>query len=150
MEQKIDYTSITPPCKMAAKMYMVRLGKILFGLSLIALIVSILPTVSFLMIAAYFLVWVIIVIFSLGTIFVTNPDFANSLISGTDFLANVTTTLHEASLYLLPFTIIATILAITFLALDKTDRHVARITFASIFLAIAIIMLIIRIVSMGQ
>ena len=64
MEQKIDYTSITPPCKMAAKMYMVRLGKILFGLSLIALIVSILPTVSFLMIAAYFLVWVIIVIFS--------------------------------------------------------------------------------------
>ena len=150
MEQKIYYKSITPPCKMSAKMYLIRFGKILFSLSLIALIISFLPSVSFLMTAFYVLIWFIIVIITLGTVFITNPDFANSLTSSIEILGNISTALYDASLYLLPTAIVMSILSIVFLAMDKTDRHIARIVFASIFLALSVILFIIRLINLGQ
>ena len=144
----LDYQAITPPAKMTAKMYLIRCGKILFALSLIMTIISILPSFSLLLIAGYILFWFIVVICSLGTIFVTNPEFAGSITSVTDNLANITTALLDASYYLLPLAIVAGVCSIIFLVTDKTDKHIPRIVFSSIFIAIAVILLIIRIANM--
>lgn len=145
-EKKVYNSTLT---KNLAMMYSVRLGKILFNLSIVCLILCGATLATALATGVIFIFGLIFIILSLGTVFVYFPNYFDALLSSGDFFAKISSFLLQAFPYLIAIGIIGAIASIVFLALDKNEKHVARITIASIILALSVVIVIVSLVQSG-
>lgn len=149
-EKKESKTNVNSALtKNLAMMYSVRLGKILFNLSMVCLILCAATLATALATGIIFIFGLIFMIVSLGTVFVYFPNYFDAVLSSGDFFAKISGFLLQAFPYLISIGILSAIASIVFLALDKNEKHIARITIASIVLALSVIIVIVSLIQAG-
>ena len=136
--QKNLYPS--PPAKIANTAFAVRLGKIFFALSFIALILSMSVILSFLSVAFIALAGVIAILLTLGFIFVIVPDFGNIFTSAVDLSVNVTQFFVDNWYIFVILTVALSIVSATLLSIDKSDNHKGRRITSIVITVIAILL----------
>lgn len=136
--------SITPPAGTMANLYLVHFGKILSNLSIACVVLSALCLMSGLITITYYLLAIVImagvIIFTIGTIFLTKPDFIPWLFSGSEAISKFTEIAYSAIPYLLGVAVATAVVSTVLLVLDKHQKHTGRIVTASIMIAIALIL----------
>lgn len=98
--------------------------------------------VSLLSTAFLFLVGAVVTILSMGTIFVYAPNFWNSIVAGMKATANFSNFVLGNAYIFLSITILLSALSVVLLALDRQNKHTARIVVSSIILAFAVLFMI--------
>ena len=129
-----------PPVKITITAFAVRLGKIFFALSFIALILSMSVILSFLSIVFIALAGVIAILITLGFIFVIVPDFGNTFTSAVDLSVNVTQFFVDNWYIFVILTVALSIVSATLLSIDKSDNHKGRIITSIVITVIAILL----------
>lgn len=128
--------------KMEFNNFGLRLGKIFFNLAIFLLIFCVCGMVSLLSTAFLFLVGAVVTILSMGTIFVYAPNFWNSIVAGMKATANFSNFVLGNAYIFLSITILLSALSVVLLALDRQNKHTARIVVSSINLAFAVLFMI--------
>ena len=132
-------TNATPPVKVSAKMFSIRIGKTFSNISIFFLILSLCAVLSFVSTAFVFIIGFCMIIFSIGTVFVLIPNFGQKFLSIIDISTKVSSFFLQYWYIFIILTLLFAILSLVLLALDKSNKHVARITISSIVIGIAII-----------
>ncbi|MGM9971747.1 MAG: hypothetical protein ACI35W_05005 [Anaeroplasmataceae bacterium] len=147
MIDEINY-NLKPPKKIMLQMYSSRLGKILFNISLLALIISLCPPFSWFIIALIAIIGVLIILCTIGLVFVVVPDFISKFQATIDYASKIS----QFLLSILPMTIsiafVCSLLSIIFLLYDKNNSHKARIFIAILSIVVSIILFIIFVLGM--
>ena len=73
------------------KNFLVRLGKIFSNMSILFLIISICGLFSFVSVAFVCLTGVVIIVITVGTIFIINPNFGSLFMSAVDVSSKIST-----------------------------------------------------------
>lgn len=124
-------------------MYFTRFGKIMFnysiaGLCLMAAIIfCTIFSALYYVLGAFFAF--IVIIFTVGTIFITVPDFFSRVMGGGEALVMLTTKAFQIFPYVLGVTFVTSIISLILLCLQKEKRSVPRIVTSSIILGLTII-----------
>lgn len=138
---------IVPPVGIMTKIYCNHFGRILSNLTMTAAVAALLcflsSLITVLVPAAYFLLLLIMTLFSLGTVFVTIPNF----VSWWSFDINIVTRVSVSMLHAIPYLCaiaMATAIASTVLLLvDKNNRSWGRVTFSIIFFVVSVAIVLI-------
>ena len=139
--------------KKYASIYTAHFGKIasnvtIFGLSImIAILLGTILSMMF-SVLMIFLAF-IIVITSLGIIFLAQPNFFDNLFSGTDVAIAFAGKCLQAFPYIWAVTFAMSITSLVTLCLQKEERSTGRIVFSSIMVGLSVILGIIYLVSGG-
>lgn len=151
MEEDIKNNSIKISRNEMAKMYGEHFGLIFSNLSIFSLVLAL--SIFFIGIftavftAFWTMLWFILVIFTLGIIFLMIPNYAAYLTKPTEILALFSPeTFMQILKYALPVMIVVNILAIVFLSLDKHKKHKGRIIFSSIALPLLVVSFIVLLI----
>ena len=142
-----NQTTFKTPSDTLMRMQVVHLGKILFNMQFIAVAIMAASVLSFIIPAIYYLLLISIAMLSLFTLF-ANPSFV-SLWSGGEALSQIATVLVESWQYTVPIVAVLSIASIICLCFDKNKKHTARIVVSSILCALAVIVLLIKLVNSG-
>ena len=86
---------------------------------------------------AFFIVF-IVVIFSIGTIFIYSPGFVSSLLNSGDGMMTFITSCYIAYPYLFGITIATSVTSLVLLCLQKDKKPIGRIVLTSIIIAITL------------
>lgn len=132
-----------PLAKAQLKTFSVRLGKIFSNLSIFTMILCLCGIMSFLSLAFIWIMGIVIIIFTVGTIFVIAPNFFSLLTAVSDFTANVAAFFAQNFYIFAAITLVCAIATLVLLALDKQTRHTARIVTSSIVIGIALIAIVV-------
>lgn len=119
-----------------------RLGKIAFNVAILLVLIAVCGALSLMTTAFLILFAIIVTILSLGTIFKLAPNFWPNIISGAEFTGDVSTFLLNNAYIFLSIAIAFSVFSIVVLALDRKQKHIARIVFASLTLLTAVILMI--------
>lgn len=111
-----------------------RLGKIFFNMSIPMLLLSVMVFSAILVLV----IALLIVLATLGTIFVIVPDFWQNVVDGTGIASDIANFLFVNGVTFSAVTAVLAALAVILLALDRKQRHPVRITFACIILVVAL------------
>lgn len=99
-----------------------RLGKIFFNLSIIFLVFCLCGILSFISTALTIIVGLLVIIITLGTIFVINPDFWDGFMSAVDISSNVSN-FFLSNLYIFAgLSISLAVASLILLSRDKTKK----------------------------
>lgn len=132
-----------------ARLYSVHLGKIFSNLSIVFVVISLASLVTVIATGLMFLFGLILIIISLGTVFIYIPNYFDMLLSGTEFMGGVAGFLNQFWPVLTPLSIVLAGVSIVLLAMDKHERHTGRIVLSSIIVGIAVLTLILLIAGVG-
>lgn len=135
------------PNGLLARMQAVRFGKILFNLQFVALAVMAASVLSFLFVAAYYIVLIFITIITLFTL-LGNDTFL-MLWSGGEVLVEVTEKLAYSWKFTVPIAMALSALSVACLCLDRYDKHGVRIAVSTTVFAASLIVLVVKLVSTG-
>lgn len=124
------------------KNFLVRLGKIFSNMSILFLIISICGLFSFVSVAFVCLTGVVIIIITVGTIFIINPNFGSLFMSAIDISNKISMFFLENFYIFAGITLATAIISLVILVLDRRTKHTARIVTSSIVIGIAVILTI--------
>ncbi len=128
--------------RLALMDFTTRLGKIFFNLSIVLLIVVI-AAFSTAMIGVLILLFgFILIILSFGTIFTLVDNYFDKLTNVSGITLEISTSILQYWDILIISSILLAALSIVLLAIDKRQKHIARIVIASIIVGIAVIVAI--------
>lgn len=139
--------STTMPVKTEIKNFIVRLGIIFSNISIFSLILCYFGILSFISTAFILLVGLVIIVLTIGTIFIIVPDYFNIFMSVTDISAKVSAFFLDNFYLFISITILSSILSLILLLLSKQTRYIGRIIFSVIIVIIAMFTIII--IAMG-
>ena len=132
----------TPPISVTLRTFGTRLGIIFSNLAIIFLVLTLSGIASFLTSVLLFLFGAIVTIITVGTIFIIEPNFWNSIISGMDTTASIFDFFMQNAYIFVLITILLSIISLVLLIMDKNNKHTARIVTLVLILVIAIISII--------
>ncbi len=141
--------------KSYATIYSNHFGKIMSNLSIFGVVLmAIILLGSVLAFSFYafalFLAFAL-VIFSLGLVFAMSPNLIHDMISFNDSIPKITAVCFKAFPYIFGVTVMASILSLVFLCIEKHNRSTSRIVFASVVLGLTLILgLIFLVVGVGE
>ena len=139
--------STTMPVKTVIKNFIVRLGIIFSNISIFSLILCYFGILSFISTAFILLVGLVIIVLTIGTIFIIVPDYFNIFMSVTDISAKVSAFFLDNFYLFISITILSSILSLILILLNKQTRYIGRIIFSVIIVIIAMFTIII--IAMG-
>ena len=139
--------STTMPVKTEIKNFIVRLGIIFSNISIFSLILCYFGILSFISTAFILLVGLVIIVLTIGTIFIIVPDYFNIFMSVTDISAKVSAFFLDNFYLFISITILSSILSLILTLLNKQTRYIGRIIFSVIIVIIAMFTIII--IAMG-
>lgn len=125
------------------KMQATHLGKILFNLQFVAVAVMLASVLSFLFTAVYYVFLIAVTLLTLGAIYAIYPEFA-SWWAGGETLGNISVKLAASWQYAVPIVIALSAVSIALLCVDRTRKQTARIVISAVILALAVIILVIK------
>ena len=125
------------------KEFLIRLGKIFSNISILALLLCFSGILSFVATAFILLIGLVVIILSIGTIFVIIPNYFDILMSTSEVSVKISAFFLENFYIFASITIIGAILSLVLLLLDKRTKHIGRIVISSIVIAIVIIAIIV-------
>ena len=102
---------------------------------------------SFISTAFILLVGLVIIVLTIGTIFIIVPDYFNIFMSVTDISAKVSAFFLDNFYLFISITILSSILSLILILLNKQTRYIGRIIFSVIIVIIAMFTIII--IAMG-
>lgn len=129
------------------KEFLIRLGKIFSNISILALLLCFSGILSFVATAFILLIGLVIIILSIGTIFVIVPNYFDIIMSASEVSANISVFFLDNFYIFASVAIIGAFISFILLMLDKKRKHTGRIVISSIVIAIVIIAIIV--VAMG-
>ncbi|MDE7163514.1 MAG: hypothetical protein K2O44_05500 [Clostridia bacterium] len=144
--QENNVQSVPTPKNVLIRMQIARLGKIAFNLQFIAVALMAASVLSFLSIVVYAAIVMVAVICTLGLIFVAYPSFADGLTGSGEALTSIFNMLAASWTYTAPTALALAGVSIICLCFDYREKHVARISISAVIAAIAVIVLIIKLV----
>ena len=139
--------STTMPVKTEIKNFIVRLGIIFSNISIFSLILCYFGILSFISTAFILLVGLVIIVLTIGTIFIIVPDYFNIFMSVTDISAKVSAFFLDNFYLFISITILSSILSLILILLNKQTTYIGRIIFSVIIVIIAMFTIII--IAMG-
>lgn len=125
------------------KNFIVRLGKIFSNLSILGLILCFSGILSFAATAFIILMGFVIIILSIGTIFIYIPNFFDLFMSASSVSAQISGFFLQNFYIFAAITILGAIISLVLLLLDKQNKHTARIVISSVVLGIVLISIIV-------
>ena len=125
------------------KEFSIRLGKIFSNISILALLLCFSGILSFVATAFILLIGLVVIILSIGTIFVIVPNYFDILMSTSEVSVKISAFFLENFYIFASIAIIGAILSFVLLLLDKRTKHIGRIVISSIVIAIVIIAIIV-------
>ena len=125
------------------KEFLIRLGKIFSNMSILALLLCFSGILSFVATAFILLIGLVIIILSIGTIFVVVPNYFDILMSTSEVSVKISAFFLENFYIFASIAIIGAILSLVLLLLDKRTKHIGRIVISSIVIAIVILVIIV-------
>ena len=125
------------------KEFLIRLGKIFSNISILALLLCFSGILSFVATAFILLIGLVVIILSIGTIFVIVPNYFDILMSTSEVSVKISAFFLENFYIFASIAIIGAILSLVLLLLDKRTKHIGRIVISSIVIAIVIIAIIV-------
>lgn len=128
------------PKGLSARLQLTHLGKILFNLQFIPLVVIIASVLSFFVVAMFYLLLLMISIGTLGLIYIVFPNMLNWWAGGESLLA-LTEWLALCVPYIAPAGIALSVLSIVLLCFDFREKQIARIIISVIVAIITAIAL---------
>lgn len=143
-----NQTTFKPSNKTLTRMQVVHLGKILFNMQFIALAIMAASVLSFIIPAVYYLALICILLLSLFTL-LANPSFM-AFFQGGEALTQVTSVLMQSWSYTVPIVAACSIASIVCLCFDKNKKHPARITISAVLCALALIVLLLKLINTGD
>lgn len=135
--------TITSPLKQDFMNFLIRLGKIFSNMSIVLVLLCLCGIFSFVGTAIVILICVYIIIITVGTIFIINPDFFSLFTNVVEVTGEISIFFLENFYIFAGLTIATSILSLILLVLDRRTKHVARIVLSSVVLAVALICLIV-------
>lgn len=133
----------TPLLRNDLKEFLIRLGKIFSNISILALLLCFSGILSFVATAFIILIGLAIIILSVGTIFISVPNYFDILMSTSEVSAKISAFFLENFYIFAVIAILGAILSLVLLLLDKRTKHIGRIVISSIVIAIVIIAIIV-------
>lgn len=128
--------------KMELKNFLIRLGKIFSNLSIFMLILCLCGILSFIFTGFIFLVGIVIIIVTLGTIFAISPNYFDQLTAAMNVSSSISSFFSNNSLIFASLTILFAILSIVLLLFDKQTKHKGRIGLSIFILIVALLMIL--------
>ena len=125
------------------KEFLIRLGKIFSNMSILALLLCFSGILSFVATAFILLIGLVIIILSIGTIFVVVPNYFDILMSTSEVSVKISSFFLENFYIFAAIAILGAILSLVLLLLDKRTKHIGRIVISSIVIAIVILVIIV-------
>lgn len=129
--------------KTYSDMYLTRFGKIMSNYSIAGLCVMAAIIFSTIFTGLYYVLGIFfafaVIIFTVGTIFITVPDFFSRVAGGGEALVMLSAKAFQIFPYALGVTFVTSIISLVLLCLQKEKRSVPRIVASSIILALTII-----------
>ena len=129
------------------RLFAVRLGKIFFNLSVVAMVLCLCGVLSVLAIAVFLLIGLVAILITLGLVFAIVPDFVGKMIAAAEVSAQISTFFLENFAVFAAVAIGGAVVSLVLLATDKYARHTGRIVVAS--LVIAVTLLVVAVVLIG-
>lgn len=133
---------IKTPGDVLLRIQIVHLGKILFNLQFIFVIVMFASILTFILPAIYYLVLAMIALVTLFILF-ADPTF-RSLWAGGEVLTEIAAYLANSWKYTIPLVAVFSISSIICLCFDKNKKQLPRIVISSILFIIAMIILVLK------
>lgn len=128
--------------KMELKNFLIRLGKIFSNLSIFMLVLCLCGILSFIFTGFIFLVGIVIIIVTLGTIFAISPNYFDQLTVAMNVSSSISSFFSNNSLIFAGLTILFAILSIVLLLFDKQTKHKGRIGLSIFILIVALLMIL--------
>ncbi len=148
-KRKLTMQQIFSP-KIEANLFTTRLGKIFSNLSIMSLIFCSFSIFSFILLAFGLLLWVLIIILSVGTVFITVPNYTNYITSFTEIMVPVSMFFAENFLVFAIISIASSVISLVMLSMDKYHRHTARVVISSLVIIATIILIIVLLIGGKQ
>ena len=133
----------TPLLRNDLKEFLIRLGKIFSNISILALLLCFSGILSFVATAFIILIGLAIIILSVGTIFISVPNYFDILMSTSEVSAKISAFFLENFYIFASIAIVGAVLSLILLLLDKRNKHIARIVISSVVIAVVIITIIV-------
>lgn len=120
-----------------------RLGLIFFTISLILLLIYAAGSSSIIFVVALFLIAFLIIVFSLGLIFASDSAFLDNIVNLSQKSGDIAMFfMQNTAFFTIPSSILS-VLAIIFLSIAFTKKHIANIVISSLIIIINIILTIV-------
>ena len=121
----------------------VRVGRICLNISILATILTLFTAFSPLLMALYILCLVILIMITLGTIFVLVDDFGSFFSNSTEYMARFTESAPKVMPILAAIAIVAAVVAIVFYSLDvRNKKHGVAITLSVLIIVITAVLFV--------
>lgn len=133
----------TPLLRNGLKEFLIRLGKIFSNISILALLLCFSGILSFVATAFILLIGLVVIILSVGTIFVIVPNYFDILMSTSEVSVKISAFFLENFYIFASIAIVGAVLSLILLLLDKRTKHIGRIVISSIVIAIVILTIIV-------
>lgn len=133
----------SPLLKNDLREFSIRLGKIFSNISILGLLLCFSGILSFVATAFILLIGLVIIILSIGTIFVLVPNYFDILMSTSEVSVKISAFFLENFYIFASIAIVGAVLSLILLLLDKRNKHIARIVISSVVIAVVIITIIV-------
>lgn len=134
---------IPTPARVLSSMYTTRLGIILSNVAVICVLFCLSSIVSVVLSLLFWVLGMVLIFATLGIVLLVIPGYWSSLMASGKIVANVANILMQAWPYISITGIACSVASIVLLALDRNQRHIGRIVFSSIVIALIVIIMII-------
>lgn len=135
------------PIKTLARMQVVHLGKVLFNLQFIAVVIMIASVISFILPAIYYLLLICIAMLSLFALF-AEPGF-RALWAGGETLTQIANVLKNSWNYTITIVAVFSVVSIVCLCFDKYKKQLPRIIISAVVFVIDMLILIFKLANSG-
>lgn len=140
--------------KKYTNIYMLHLGKILSNYTIVGTSLLLLVMFAALLPVAYyvlaFLIAVCSIVFTLGMVFLANPQFLQSLFGGGEVVAVVSQYSVKAAPYLMGITIAAAVASVVLLLCQKEEKSTGRVVGSIVCAVFAIIFGVVTMIGGGK
>ncbi len=132
------------------KNFLVRLGKIFSNIAILGLILSSAGILSFVALAFTFIFGFLLIVMSLGTIFILVPNFSDIWLSVADTSSKIASFFMQNFYIFAGITIVFSILSFVLLITDRQSKHTARLVISGVIIAILLIFIIVALLGVGK
>ena len=136
--------------KTELKNFLVRLGKIFSNIAILGLILSSAGIMSFVALAFTFIFGFLLIVMSLGTIFVLVPNFSDIWLSVADTSSKIASFFMQNFYIFAGITIVFSILSFVLLITDRQSKHTARLVISGVIIAILLIFIVVALLGVGK
>lgn len=141
-----EISNVCTPPKILTSMYLTRLGVILSNLSIVALAISLSSIVTVVATMFTMIFGFMLMIISVGTVFIIIPNYWHRLISSAEVIGKVNEVIFKIWPAITIVGIVSAVASIICLCFDKTRSHIARIVVSGVVIACIVIFALIMII----